>query len=793
MQNVSSQFASRGPKLVWVLTIAALLIAGGGLFLIRFFMANASIEREAALNVQTQVLGVTDSFSNEVASIEAGLSAMIETDRADLNTVRTTDYDSILTALLTKDTFDVAARNNLPAIHRKYQEAIAALQGTASELHQWHVNRDKSLAERSKAEAAVREQISKMRAELTTLLGSSRLKRLGLLAKYRKAAEADKLAQADTLVALGDSLTTVMPLERELADLLSIVQQLTDATDADIARDLVNNQLSQSLDRLQRALTAASSSTAAFGAFNGEDFPVLLLHLLGADGHLDADTKAVVVGSGGLLATIDSHRQLLGKSAEFRAKTQSQVQHARAVLADFVSAANHNTSLQVMRSNQGTARAWTSIGILTCVAAIAILALGAFIARSIQRQAQSLETTNRELDKASALASAANTAKSAFLANMSHEIRTPMTAILGYADLLSDPTLSEAEKAGHVSTIRRNGEHLVGIINDILDISKIEAGKMTLESIDTPVTQLAQDIVTLMRPRAAVKNLSIETNLIFPLPSHIKADPLRLRQVLVNLLSNAVKFTESGGIRLQISYVNATLKFEIIDTGIGMSAEQALKLFKPFTQADDSMSRRFGGTGLGLAISQRLISMMGGTIQINSTLNVGTTFWFALPIGQLQASELVSHAPATQAKGAQAATPLAATPLAGLRIVLAEDGLDNQRLISFHLKKAGAKVDICDNGRIAVELISTLNRAKQLPDVILMDMQMPEMDGYEASRTLRTMGINLPIFALTAHAMAGDREKCLAAGCSDYLTKPVDRAQLIAAISNATQSRRAAA
>lgn len=791
MKHNGLNFASRGPKLVWVLTIASLAIAGGGLLLIRIFMADASLERETALNAQTQVLGVTDSFSNEITTIESGLTAMIETDRASLNPDGVAESGHVLSALLTAGLLDTASQTKLSDIHLQYQTAIAALQSSGKQLAQWHIDRDASLRQRNKAEAAVRDQIAKMRAELSTLLGASRLKRLSLLSKYRNAPAAEKLSQAESIVALGDSLATVMPLERELADMLSIVQQLVVTTETDVARDLVSNQLSQSLDRLQRAINAARSSQAGIGAFNSADFPVLLVHLLGADGRLDPDSKAIVCGTDGLLAAVDEHRRLLERAPGFRALTQAQVQHARTVLAEFVAAANYNTALRVARSNESTSHAWTSIGILTSMGAIAILALGAFIAGSIKRQARNLEDTNIELDKASALASAANSAKSAFLANMSHEIRTPMTAILGYAELLSDSSISDLEKAGHIVTIRRNGEHLIGIINDILDISKIEAGKMTLEAIDTPVIQLAEDIVTLMRPRAIAKNLFIEASLKFPLPARINSDPLRLRQVLVNLLGNAVKFTQSGSVRLQVSYANSMLRFSVIDSGIGMTLEQAEKLFQPFSQADESTSRRFGGTGLGLAISQRLVTMMGGAIKIESAAGVGTTFWFEIPIGELSEDELITHSPLQQL-ASETSRP-AATTLAGLHVVLAEDGIDNQRLISFHLKKAGATIEVVENGKLAVDLLTRLQFSNRLPHVILMDMQMPEMDGYDATRRLRALGITTPVLALTAHAMAGDREKCIAAGCSDYLTKPIDRAHLVASIAKALPEHRAAA
>ena len=386
-----------------------------------------------------------------------------------------------------------------------------------------------------------------------------------------------------------------------------------------------------------------------------------------------------------------------------------------------------------------------------------------------------------ELNRAKEGAELANLAKSAFLANTSHEIRTPMTAILGYAEMLLDVKQTDTERRNCVRTIRRNGEHLLAIINDILDISKIEAQKLTVEKIDCDLPQLVADAVGLTRPWAQKKGLTFEVQFEKHIPQRIQTDPLRAKQVLFNLLSNAIKFTETGWIKVgvfrEISYFGHSIRFEVSDTGIGMDAEQVSRLFQPFTQADVSTTRRFGGTGLGLTISKRLARLLGGDITVKSEPGVGSTFTFRLDGGPRLGVPLVENLTMDQLAFGVDDTDDDQIKLHG-RILLAEDGEDNRELIASHLRNAGAEVVIAGTGRLAVEAA----RAQSF-DLILMDMQMPELDGYGATRALRQAGIRVPIVALTAHAMAEDRLKCLEAGCSEYLAKPIARMVLLRTLS----------
>ncbi|MCI0508404.1 MAG: ATP-binding protein [Gammaproteobacteria bacterium] len=414
------------------------------------------------------------------------------------------------------------------------------------------------------------------------------------------------------------------------------------------------------------------------------------------------------------------------------------------------------------------ARLWM---LLTTAVAIAVaVLLGVFIFIRTSQIDRERENHLVEINRA-------NQAKSAFLANMSHEIRTPLTAIIGFAEasLDSDQTLKERLMA--LRTIVRSGKHLLKIINDILDLSKIEAEKLEVEKIGFSLFQLMSDIESIARMQAADKGLAFRINYDFPLPKTIVSDPLRLKQVLFNLIGNAIKFTDSGHVNINISCnrQEKLLIFNVIDSGIGISEAQLGNVFNAFIQEDASTSRKYGGTGLGLSLSKLLVEKLGGAINVQSTKGVGSNFSVTIPLDNpsessfaCNADEILEIVHEDQPNGASTDNKL----LKG-RILLAEDNPDNQRLIAMHLEKMGATVHTVGNGKLAVD-----EALKNKYDLVYMDMQMPVMDGLQAVKLLRKKHYNGAIVALTANAMKEDQDNCMNAGCDDFVSKPINRNQL---------------
>ncbi len=395
---------------------------------------------------------------------------------------------------------------------------------------------------------------------------------------------------------------------------------------------------------------------------------------------------------------------------------------------------------------------------------------------------------NRQLEKEKARAESSNQAKSQFLANMSHEIRTPMNGIIGFTDLLirqGDAT-SPAEREDYLHCIQTSGKHLLSLINDILDLSKIETGKIELELLDVAPHALLEEVVSLMRVRATENGLQLDCQWIGPLPKTIHTDPTRLRQILVNLVGNAIKFTKQGSVRMvaQVEQHDGgnRLRVDVRDTGMGIPPDKLETIFTPFSQADNSVTRKFGGTGLGLSISRRLARSLGGDLTVESAVGAGSTFTMTVDIGSLADTEMLPSPPGegVVARTHHEETNATSPQLPPSRILLVEDGKINRKLIIALLAQAGlTSVDTAVNGEIGVRQATTHQY-----DLILLDMQMPVMDGYTAAAMLRSLDIQTPIIALTAHAMKGDKAKCLAAGCDDYVAKPIDPDELLKKIAH---------
>ena len=438
-----------------------------------------------------------------------------------------------------------------------------------------------------------------------------------------------------------------------------------------------------------------------------------------------------------------------------------------------------------------------------------------------------LEENKAALAVARDQAENANEAKSQFLANMSHEIRTPLGAVLGFTDVLRRGLVTDSTEAvGHLNMIHRSGSHLLELINDILDLSKIEAGHLQIETIQTEIDKIIGEVADTMRVRADEKSIDLRIDFQSDLPRTIQSDPTRLRQIITNLVGNAIKFTDNGSVTIAVRLRPASaasdespsdgsadplptgpsptgllpadllptdllpadllptdllptgpaIVIDVIDTGVGMTAEQQGRIFEKFVQADSSTTRKFGGTGLGLSISRQLAQAMGGTLSVSGDVGVGSTFTLAIAVAEMSTADLITPAEIAQRAKQQAQIDgggLMALP-ADQPILVVDDGEGNRRLIDLVLRRAGATVRCVTNGAEAIAAIQAGGSMRDCPfSIILMDMQMPVMDGYEATAAIRDGGGTVPIIALTGNAMKGDRRRCTDAGCDDFMTKPI--------------------
>jgi signal transduction histidine kinase/FixJ family two-component response regulator len=395
----------------------------------------------------------------------------------------------------------------------------------------------------------------------------------------------------------------------------------------------------------------------------------------------------------------------------------------------------------------------------------------------LSRQSTRLEDTNRQLREAHHRLSAANDAKSNFLANMSHEIRSPLNAILGFIDVmrLERDALPPETRDDYLDIIHRSGKHLLGLINDVLDLSKIEAGRMEFERTSVDPTEIIEEVVSIMRARALEKQIGFTLRYASPLPRRIQTDPLRLRQILINLIGNAIKFTREGEVSLVVSVGEGPaanrIRCEIRDTGHGIPTTSLERIFEPFSQADGTIARRHGGTGLGLAISRKFALALGGDITVTSQPEVGSVFTASVDMGDVHA-EPVETVDSTRTRDRRKSTEVdrARESLPrGLKILVVDDADVNRRLLRVLLNRAGCVVSEAVDGMDAQRAVRT-----ELPDIVLMDMQMPRMDGYSATRRLRASGYRGRIIACTADAMDSCVTQCRAAGCDDFLPKPLD-------------------
>jgi signal transduction histidine kinase/ActR/RegA family two-component response regulator len=454
-----------------------------------------------------------------------------------------------------------------------------------------------------------------------------------------------------------------------------------------------------------------------------------------------------------------------------------------------IASATHPGTLVIVFRTDAILQAKAQSQRVAWLVAAGILLLGLGLALWNGSTLRRLEAVLEDNRDARIRAEAASQAKSSFLANVSHEIRTPMNGVVGMTQLLEQSELSP-EQREYVRTISRSGDHLLALINDILDFSKIEAGKLTLERVAIDLRAVVSDVCGALKTVSSAKQLHFEYRVDVSVPERVWGDHLRLRQVLVNLVSNAIKFTESGSVSVEVRLESrgepGRVCFEVRDTGIGISDAQRKALFRAFTQADTSTTRRYGGTGLGLAICKQLVELMNGELGVESAPGKGSRFWFVLPLAPAPPSSTRPPAEAPQSVAAPPPEAASVAPSAdgNAHLLVVDDNELNREVLAHLARKLGYTVELAAGGQEAVERVA----AGQQFSAILMDCQMPDVDGYQATRAIRKLQVEserarTPIVAVTAHALQGEQEKVLEAGMDDYMTKPVRQQTLQAMLS----------
>ena len=400
--------------------------------------------------------------------------------------------------------------------------------------------------------------------------------------------------------------------------------------------------------------------------------------------------------------------------------------------------------------------------------------------RKVLEQANELRETQVELAAARDAAEVANEAKSAFLAQMSHEIRTPLGAVLGFTELLLRSRLQPEQRA-NLNRVHSNGTHLHCLLNDLLDLSRIEAGEMTVESIDCEPFSLVVDVLQALRSRADEKDIALTARVVDTVPQKIQTDPTRLRQILTNLIGNAIKFTREGGISLliQTDEPRQQLVIQVRDTGVGMDPSTIEQIFEPFRQADESITRNFGGTGLGLSISKKLATTLGGDVSVESQPGVGSTFTVRVSTGPLHQTPRLNHEDAIELTQRNQEVKAIDLDLTGCRVLLADDCESNQIMFGHMLSSGNVDCTVVCDGQEAVDALTETPHAF---DMLITDMQMPVLDGYATTIKLRELGFTLPIVALTANGMLDNESKCKTAGFNGHLTKPITTEALLSAV-----------
>jgi signal transduction histidine kinase/DNA-binding response OmpR family regulator len=781
--KVSEATARTAARQVWIL--AGLGLLGGAITLGVFgwTLRQMATQREEIEALQSELTALVAAADSNLTRLRAELTGYLSGDeREDLKKDLEKDW------LLHLQTVIESSRREErhPAIEdqlAQLDEKLVGLGVLRERCRGWSRRFAEAGLDLERAREATDVALHGIRAGVASAEGRQRLDRVVAVRRYRAAKGQPARALADEIIEGLDSSSGMTAINSEIADLALLSEKLADKTGADQLADLKDNRLTSSLARLRREVKKLDAG-------EGEDVPIDVASLdafevaLFGEGFInDVAHQTIVPGEGGLYQAALRRQELRAERRLLHEQIDGTFVSIDSTESDLRDAAERLGRELSERSESELVAAWRNLLIVSPLIAIAFVFLAARIARVMRQQTGALADTNVALGEAREAAEAASTAKSTFLANMSHELRTPMNAIIGYSEMLMEDAEDEGneETVGDLKKIHAAGKHLLALINDVLDLSKIEAGKMDLylESFEIPamIEEVATTVSSVVQKKNNRLNLDIDPSL-----ATMRADLTKVRQALFNLISNAAKFTENGEITLSARKLVAdgrdSVHFAVSDRGIGIPPEKLETIFEEFSQADESTTRDFGGTGLGLAITKRFCQMMGGEIGVESSVGEGSTFTIRLPL-RVELAALV------QQEAERAEPTPAASPEGERTILVIDDDPDALDLIGRTLGGAGFRVETASDGQEALRLARTLR-----PSAITLDVVMPHMDGWQVLWALKhDPGTrDIPVVMVT---MTDDQDMGAALGATEFLTKPVERQQLVALLERyATQSER---